>query len=134
MFLKFKACLLMVDDEGDVDEEADDYDEEVIVYGDYDTYPHSDGYKKQDTMRLSCRVNGKQNGLTTRYGSSVHLLPTPRAFTDHIYVFEASFSLDECNSPEAESVLVFDFKVHDYFWMIKECGLQLLELPHVQIE
>ncbi|CAN6867888.1 unnamed protein product [Brassica oleracea] len=37
MFLKFKACLLMIDDEGDVDEEDDDYDEEVIVYGDYDT-------------------------------------------------------------------------------------------------
>ncbi|KAF3499547.1 hypothetical protein F2Q69_00042785 [Brassica cretica] len=83
MFLKFKACLLMIDDEGDVDEEDDDYDEEVIFYGDYDTYPHSDHYKKQDTMRLSCRVDGKQNG------------------------------------------------VHDYFWVIKECGLQLLELPHV---
>ncbi|KAH0910518.1 LOW QUALITY PROTEIN: hypothetical protein HID58_033839, partial [Brassica napus] len=131
MFLKFKACLLMIDDEGDVDEEDDDYDEEVIVYGDYDTYPHSDHYKKQDTMRLSCRVDGKQNGVTTRYGSSVHILPTPRAFTDHIYVFEASFSLDQCSNPEGESELVFDFKVHDYFWVIKECGLQLLELPHV---
>ena len=131
MFLKFKACLLMIDDEGDVDEEDDDYDEEVIFYGDYDTYPHSDHYRKQDTMRLSCRVDGKQNGVTTRYGSSVHILPTPRAFTDHIFVFEASFSLDECNNPEGESEFVFDFKVHDYFWVIKECGLQLLELPHV---
>ncbi|CAN6859973.1 unnamed protein product, partial [Brassica oleracea] len=38
---------------------------------------------------------------------------------------------DECNNPEGESEFVFDFKVHDYFWVIKECGLQLLELPHV---
>ncbi|CAD5332042.1 unnamed protein product [Arabidopsis thaliana] len=93
-------------------------------------YPHSDDYTKQETMRLSCRVEGKQNGLTIQYGSSVHLLPTPHRYTEHVYIFEASFSLGECNSPEAESELVFDFKVHDYFWAIKECGLQLLELPH----
>ncbi|CAA0403402.1 unnamed protein product [Arabidopsis thaliana] len=134
LYLIFKASLVLFnDDEINYDyddDDDDDYDEEVIVYGDYDSYPHSDDYTKQETMRLSCRVEGKQNGLTIQYGSSVHLLPTPHRYTEHVYIFEASFSLGECNSPEAESELVFDFKVHDYFWAIKECGLQLLELPH----
>ncbi|CAN8255910.1 unnamed protein product [Cochlearia groenlandica] len=131
-FLRFKACLLLIDD-GDDDDVVDDdvYDEKVIVYSDYNTYPHSVHYTKEDTMRLSCHVKGKQNGTTFRYGSSVHILPTPRVCTEHVYIFEASFSLEECVNPEADCDLVFDFKVHDYFWEIEECGLKLLDVSHV---
>ncbi|CAN6840120.1 unnamed protein product, partial [Brassica oleracea] len=81
-------------------------------------------------VAVTCRVRGKQNGVTVVRGSTKVHMPDLYGRREHLYIFEESFSLNQ-DSPEAEettfSKLTFVFIVHDEAWKVKGCGVRLLE-------
>ncbi|KAL0735595.1 hypothetical protein Bca4012_011805 [Brassica carinata] len=105
--LRFKACILL--SKSKINCVNDDDDEEILKDG------------------VSCRVMGKQNGLTIQYGSNEHLMQCLHQI--HLYIFEDSFCLNQ-DFPEAEettlSELVFEFIANDKTWKVKGCGVRLL--------
>ncbi|CAA7048561.1 unnamed protein product [Microthlaspi erraticum] len=106
----FKACIL-------------------LSQGSINSEDHSDEEDEKSMMGVSCRVRGKQNGLTVQYGSNQLHMPALYGYTDHLYIFEDSFCLNQ-DFPEAEeatfSELVFNFIVHDKTWKVKGCGVRVL--------
>uniref|UniRef100_A0A1J3FK21 ADP-ribosyl cyclase/cyclic ADP-ribose hydrolase n=1 Tax=Noccaea caerulescens TaxID=107243 RepID=A0A1J3FK21_NOCCA len=107
---RFKACILLSE-------------------GSNNSEDHNDEEDEKSMMGVSCRVRGKQNGLTVRYGSNQLHIPALYGYTDHLYIFEDSFCLNQ-DCPEAEeatlSELVFNFIVHDKTWKVKGCGVRVL--------
>ncbi|KAG7609627.1 P-loop containing nucleoside triphosphate hydrolase [Arabidopsis suecica] len=101
--LRYKACILL--SKGNINLEDED---------------------ENSFMPVSCHVMGKQNVLIPRS-------PVLRGYTDHLYIFDYSFSLHEY-LPEAKEAtfreLMFDFIVHSKTWNVKSCGVHLFEVPH----
>ncbi|RID73631.1 hypothetical protein BRARA_B00767 [Brassica rapa] len=133
---RFKACILLSKGNINLEDHNDDDDEEYVNPLWRVSLIRDDEKDENSGMRVSCHVSGKQNGLTVQYGSNqLHYMPYLYGYnySDHLYLFEDSFSLNQ-DFPEAEettlSELTFVFRVHDKTWKIKGCGVRLLEVPH----
>ncbi|CAN6872243.1 unnamed protein product, partial [Brassica oleracea] len=100
--LRFKACILL--------STCDSFHNEKLLMG-----------------GVSCRVMGKQNGLTIRHGSNQHHMQCRHyKYKDHLYIFEDSFCLNQVCPEATLSELVFEFIGHGIIWKVKSCGVRLL--------
>ncbi|KAL1210731.1 Disease resistance-like protein DSC2 [Cardamine amara subsp. amara] len=126
-FSKFKACILLSKGNINLEDHNDDDDEED---GDNEECDYS--------LCVSWRIRGKQNGIIVRYGSNTLHIPGLLRDTEHLYIFDDSFSLNQ-DYPEAKeatliSELVFDFIVHNKYRKVEGCGVRLSEVPHCTLD
>ncbi|ESQ49667.1 hypothetical protein EUTSA_v10022404mg, partial [Eutrema salsugineum] len=99
LFFRFKACLLLLD----------------VLYLEDDEVDHSTGAKV-----LSCDIWCVQNGFDIGHGSCKYQLPATLGFTEHMYYFESSISLDFRETDVSLGEVDFEFKITGQYWEIKE--------------
>ncbi|KAG2272876.1 hypothetical protein Bca4012_075156 [Brassica carinata] len=129
LFLRFKACLLLlhrryIEDE---DESEDDEDEDESEYDEDDEW--------MGGKRLSCHIWCVQNGVDVGHGSCEYHLPAILGSKEHLYFLESSISL---NLPETDanfSELHFEFnEITGKYWDVKDFAVKLLEDTHNEAE
>ena len=117
LFLRFKACLLLLHGHYIEDEDASEDDKDDEWMG---------------AKRLFCDIWYVQNGLYVGHGSCKYQLPAVLGFKEHVYFLESSISLNLRETDENVSQLHFEFKITGKYWDVKDFGLQLFEDPDVR--
>ncbi|XP_048636132.1 disease resistance-like protein DSC2 isoform X1 [Brassica napus] len=117
LFLRFKACLLLLHGHYIEDEDASEDDKDDEWMG---------------AKRLFCDIWYVQNGLYVGHGSCKYQLPAVLGFKEHVYFLESSISLNLPETDENVSQLHFEFKITGKYWDVKDFGLQLFEDPDVR--
>ncbi|KAG2279838.1 hypothetical protein Bca52824_051058 [Brassica carinata] len=124
--LRFKACILLSQDNINLEDHSDDIDD--------------DEKYESPLTGVSCHFSGKQNGLTVGWGSN-QLHHMPCLYPHNLHIFEDSICLNQ-DYPEAEEttfielsfVFIFHYKAlkTKNVWKVKKCGVRLLEevVPH----
>ena len=120
LFLRFKACLLLlhrryIEDEDESEDESED----------------DEDYEWMGGKRLSCDIWCVQNGVYVGHGSCKYKLPAVLGSKEHLYFLKSSISLNLPETDVNSNELQFQFKITGRYWDVKEFAVQLWEDPDV---
>ncbi|XP_018488401.2 disease resistance-like protein DSC2 isoform X2 [Raphanus sativus] len=116
LFVRFKACILLLHGHYIKDNDAIWYDKDEEWMG---------------ANRLFCDILYVQNGVYVGHGSCRYQLPAILGSKEHLYFLESSISL---NLPETDvnfSELRLEFNIAGTYWDVKDFAVQLWEDPDV---